>query len=93
MEKQLADFGSAEQSQCPSVVHTPVIISVQVEPCKDLSGVKICIEMGRLIVWRQVETLSYKIDSVLKGTYMAHAALVHKCQDLVHKVKHTWCFE
>lgn len=49
--------------------------------------------MGRLIVWGQVETLSYKIESLLKGTYMAHAALVHKGQHLVHTVKHTWCFE
>lgn len=67
----------------PLWFHAPVVISVQVEPCKDVSGVKLCIEMGRLIVWRQAETLSYKRDSVLKGTYMAHAALVYKCQDLV----------
>ena len=40
-----------------------------------------------------METLSYKIDSVLKGTYVAHAALVHQCQDLVHTVKHTWSSE
>lgn len=88
------DFGSAEQSQCPSVdPHTSSVVLRQVEPCIDLSGVKLCIEMGRLIVWRQVEILSYKIDSVLEGAYMAHAALVHECQDLVHTVKHTWCFE
>lgn len=45
------------------------------------------------MAWGQVEILSCKIDTGLKGTYIACAALVHKCQDLVHTVKHTWCFE
>lgn len=53
---------------CGSTV-PPAVTPVQVEPCKDVSGVELGIKMGGFVGWRQVETLLYKISSVLYGTY------------------------
>lgn len=45
----------------PLWFHTPAVVSVLVEPCEDVSEVKLGIEMARFIVWREVETLSWKV--------------------------------
>lgn len=57
MENKWMTLALLNNHSAPLWFHTPAVISVQVEPCKDISGVKLYIEMGRLTVWRQVETL------------------------------------
>jgi len=77
----------------PLWFHTPAVVSVLVEPFESVSGVKLGIEMGKFIVWRQVETLSYKIHSVLKSVPIWHTQLY--CINIRIWFPHSneWCFE
>lgn len=88
------DIGSAlNNHSAPLWFHTPAVTPVQVEPCKDVSGVELGIKMGGFVVWRQVETLLYKISSVLKGVPVWHIQLYCKNVRIWFPHSNEWCSE